>query len=195
MGNAIYGKPRNPVPPALITAAPSLQDQMGILEKRKVHLEKLIEINTQKARDSKTKDESLRFIKLKVMYANELKSLFGMLDKLEGLDNARQRLHFQKDVLAVTAQATSVIKQNTIDADKADDIMDNAREAIDDVAVVTDILSRTDPPSREIQEELDALFEEKKPVPVEQPVIVQFPQVPQQNPTPMEKELRMLVTE
>lgn len=198
MGNNIYGKPKQTAPPpALMTTAPSLQEQISILEKRKTHLETLIEINTEKARNSKTKDEAYRYLKLKSTYVNELKSIFGMLDKLEGLDNARQRLHFQKDTMEVTKQVTSVIKKNTMDVGDAEDIMDNVREAIDDVDRLTEVLGKTDPPSEELQKELDDLFEKPVPVQVEQPVILQFPEVPQQKPTStqMERELRMLVTD
>lgn len=198
MGNHIYGKPKETAPPpALMTTAPSLQEQIDILEKRKTHLHRLIEINHQKARESKTKDEAYRYLKLKANYENELKSIFGMLDKLEGLDSARQRLHFQKNTLEVTKQATAVIKQNTMDIGDAEDIMDNVREAVEDVDRVTEVLGRTEPPSEELQKELDELFE--KPVPVQQPQVQQpeilaFPEVPQQKPSQMEKELRMLAT-
>jgi hypothetical protein len=181
----------------LNTTAPSLQEQITILEKRKTHLERLIEINTQKARESKTKDEAHRYLKLKTTYASELKSIFGMLDKLEGLDNARQRAHFQKNTLEVTKQVTTVIKQNTMDVGEAENIMDDVREAVDDVDRVTKALGETEPPSEELQKELDDLFEKPATVQkpnVQQPEILQFPEVPQQKPaaTQMERELRML---
>lgn len=197
MGNNIYGKPKQTTPPpALITTAPSLQEQITILEKRKSHLEKLIQINDEKARQSTTKDEAYRYLKLKVTYANELKSVFGMLDKLEGLDNARQRLHFQKNTLEVTKQVTHVIKQNTMDVGDAEDILDNVREAVEDIDRVTEVLARTEPPSEELQKELDELFEKPAPVEVRQPEILQFPEVPQQKPvTQMERELRMLASD
>ena len=199
MGNSLYGKPKEtiqPPPPALMSAAPSLQEQISILEKRQTHLDRLIEINHQRARDSKTKDEAYRYLKLKANYENELKSVFGMLDRLEGLDNARQRLHFQKNTLEVTKQVTEVIKKNTMDVSDAEDIMDNVREAVEDVDRVSDVLGRTEPPSEELQKELDNLFEKPAPVPLQQPEILSFPEVPQQKePTQMEKELRMLVTD
>jgi hypothetical protein len=200
MGNNIYGKPKQTAPPpSLITTAPSLQEQITILEKRKTHLERLIEINAEKARDAKTKDEAYRYLKLKTTYANELKSIFGMLDKLEGLDNARQRLHFQKNTLEVTQQVTTVIKQNTVDVGNAEDIMDNVREAIEDVDRVSEVLGRTEPPSEELQKELDDLFERPAPVQepaAQQPEILQFPEVPQQKPvSQMDRELRMLASD
>jgi hypothetical protein len=195
MGNRIFGAPKKPEPSPVKTV-PSLQEQISILEKRKTHLNKLIEIHDQKAKESKTKDEAIRYLKLKIMYANELKSLYGMLDKLEGLENARQRLTFQKNVLDVTKEATVVIKQNTVDPVKAEDILDDVRDAMDDVNEVTNILSRTDPPSRELQDELDALMAPKEPpVEPEVPIVVPLPEVPVQveQITTMDKELRMLV--
>ena len=195
MGNRIFGAPKKPEPSPVKTVH-SLQEQISILEKRKTHLNKLIEIHDQKAKESKTKDEAIRYLKLKIMYANELKSLYGMLDKLEGLENARQRLTFQKNVLDVTKEATVVIKQNTVDPVKAEDILDDVRDAMDDVNEVTNILSRTDPPSRELQDELDALMAPKEPpVEPEVPIVVPLPEVPVQveQTTTMDKELRMLV--
>lgn len=192
MGNHIYGKPKETAPPpALMATAPSLQEQISILEKRKTHLERLIEIHQQKARESKTKDEAYRYLKLKANYENELKSIFGMLDKLEGLDSARQRLHFQKNTLEVTKQVTAVIKQNTVDVGDVEDIMDNVREAVEDVDRVSEVLGRTEPPNEGLQKELDELFEK----PVQQPEILAFPEVPSQKPSQMERELRMLVTD
>ena len=195
MGNRIFGTPKQPETSPAKTY-PSLQEQISILEKRKVHLHKLIEFNLQKAKSATTKDEALRYLKLKVMYENELKTLFGMLDKLEGLDNARQRLLFQKDTLMVTKQATEVLKQNTVDPIKAEDIMDEARYALEEANEVSEILSRTDPPSQELQAEFDALMAPPQEPPVAPPVIISLPEVPQQPPKEepqMEKELRMLV--
>lgn len=186
---SIYGKPTPAEVKPLHSVTPSLQEQISILEKRKTHLGKLIEISVQNARESKTKEEALRFIKLKVKYANEINTIFGMLDKLEGLDNATQRLQFQKSMINVTKQATTVIKENTIDAGKVEDIMDDVEEAMDNVNEVSDILSRINPTSRDVQAELDALFEEAKPIEIK---ILDFPEVPQQ--ISVEKELRILVT-
>ena len=194
MGNRIFGTPKKQEEP--IAQWPSIQEQIAVLEKRKTHLYKMIEINGQKAKDSKTKEEALRYLKLKLMYANELKTMFGMLEKLEGLDNARQRLIFQKDTLMVTKQATDVIKKNTIDPIKAEDIMDEVKYALEEANEVSDILSRTEPPSEELQTELDALVSppQEPPVAPTLPAIVSLPEVPVQvKETPIEKELRMLV--
>lgn len=195
MGNRIFGTPKKPEP-SPVKAAPSLQEQISILEKRKTHLYKLIEINLQKAKESNTKDEAYRYLKLKQMYETELKSLFGMLDRLEGLDNARQRVTLHASTLKVTEQATTVLKANMVDADKADDIMFEVKEAIEEVDRVSEVLGRTDPPSQELQDAFDALVSapQEPPISPALPIIVPLPEVPvQPNETPIEKELRMLV--
>jgi hypothetical protein len=194
MGNRIFGTPKKVEEP--IDPWPTVQEQIKILEKRKTHLNKLIEINGIKAKEFTSKEEALRCLKLKAMYASELKTVFGMLDKLETLDNAHQRIIFQKDTLLVTKQATNVIKQNTIDPIKAEDIMDDIKCAIEEANEVSDILSRTDPPSEELQAELDALVSppQEPPVAPTAPIIVSLPEVPVQvKETPMDKELRILV--
>ena len=194
MGNRIFGTPKKQEEP--VKAWPSIQEQIAVLEKRKTHIYKLIEIQGQKAKEAKTKEEALRYLKLKVMYSNELKTLFGMLEKLEGLDNAHQRILFQKDTLMVTQQATNVIKQNTIDPIKAEDIMDEVRDALDEANEVSEILSRTEPPTDDVQAEFDALMAppQEPPVAPAVPAIVSLPEVPVQvKETPIEKELRMLV--
>lgn len=56
-----------------------LQEIIPILEKRKTHLYKLIEIQQQKANKSKTDDERDEQLKLKVMYETELEKLLKML--------------------------------------------------------------------------------------------------------------------
>jgi hypothetical protein len=193
MGNRIFGTPKKPE--EHVNTWPNIQEQIAILEKRKTHLYKLIELNTQKAKESKTKEESLRYLKLKAMYTNELKTIFGMLEKLEGLDNTHQRIVFQKNTLMVTKQATNVIKQNTVDPIKAEDIMDEVKDVIDDANEVSHILSRTEPPSEELEAEFNSLMAppQEPPVAPTVSVIVSLPEVPVQiKENSMEKELRIL---
>ena len=188
MGNSIYGNPKPPTPPPLKTA-PTLQEQIIILERKKSHLEKLIEGEIQKAKQAKTKEDGIRHLKLKHMYENQMKTIFGMLDRLEGLDEARQRVALHASVIAVTQQATDAIKSHTLDASKVEDTMYDAKEAVDEVNRVSEVLGRSESPSEELQSELDALLD------VPKPVIVPLPEVPvQEEPkTEMEKELRILV--
>lgn len=184
MGNSlsVYGSPKKTVPKSLISVAPSLQEQINVLQKRKRFLEKAIEFDKQKVKESKTKEEAYNCLKQKNTHENELKSILGMLDKLEGLDNARERLQFQKDMLSVTSAATSVIKDNMIDAGKAEAVMDDVSEAIENVNEISNILSSgNERPDYQLQEEVEAMFAEK---PTE-PVIIQMPDVPQQKSKPL----------
>ena len=187
MGNSmsVYGSA--PTKPAsLISVAPSLQEQINVLQKRKRFLEKAIEFDIQKIRESKTKEEAYKCLKLKQTHENEMKSIFGMLDKLEGLDSARERLQFQKDVIAVTSTATAVIKDNMIDASKAEAVMDDISETIENVNEISNILaSGNERPDYQLQEEVEAMFAEKP----KEPVIIQMPDVPQQRIKPVITEM------
>lgn len=176
MGNniSIYGNPKKVSPVPLIAAAPSLQEQINILQKRKIFLDKTIEFDNQKIKQSKTKEEAYRYLKQKQTHENELKSIFAMLDKLEGLDDARERLQYQKDMIHVTDVATNIIKSNMVDANKAEIVMDNVEELINNVNEVSDILSGNQQPDYQLREEVEAMFAER-----EKPqTIIQFPDVP-----------------
>lgn len=195
MGNQIFGKPKEQPP---VKTPPSLQEQILILEKRKTHLQKLIEINYEKAKKSTTKEEAMRYLKLKTNYETELKSIYGMLDRLEGLDNARQRIILQVETVRATEHATDIIKKNTIDSDKVVDIMFEAKDAIEEVDKVSEALGRMDAPNYELEEEVNAMFAERTAPPQqpEVPVILQFPEVPVTRnivEDTSEKELKMLV--
>lgn len=175
MGNAIFGTPKKPEQASVTTSISSVQTQISVLESRKKHLERLIEMYDQKAKESKKQEDVHRYLKQKINYKNELKTVFGMLDKLEGLNNASNQILLQKTTIAVTDQATKVIKSNTIDSDKAEDIMFDAKEAMEDVEKVNEVFSRPEPISEDLQRELDELT---APEPVKQPEFIQFPDVP-----------------
>lgn len=187
MGNHIFGVPKKQEPSPIKTA-PSLQEQIQILEKRITHLNNLIQIHVQKAKEAKTKDEAYRYLKLKQMYETELKGIFGMLDRLEGLDNARHRAILHNTTLNVTENATSILKSITVNPDKADEIMFDVKEAIDEVDRTSEILGKTDPPSQELQDELNVLMAPEAP-----PAIITLPDVPARVENTADKELRMLV--
>lgn len=56
-----------------------LQEIIPILEKRKTHLYKLIEIQQQKANESKTDDQRDGYLRQKVTYETELEKLLKIL--------------------------------------------------------------------------------------------------------------------
>lgn len=188
MGNAIFGKPKEE--PRPVVEPPSIQDQLTILEKRKNHLGKLIEINDKKAKESKTKNEAAHYIKIRVRYENELKSVYGMVEKLENLEHATQQAMFQKDVLNTVKHNTTIIKNNTVDVADAEEIMDNVKEAVDEANEVSNVLARPTTPDADVEAEVDKLFQQEKPT------ILNLPDVPRVVPKPedpVEKELRTLV--
>jgi hypothetical protein len=180
MGNnlSVYGTPQKVSPVPLVAAAPSLQEQINVLQKRKAFLEKTIEFDNQRIKQAKTKEEAYRYLKQKQAHENELNSIFAMLDKLEGLDSARERLQFQKDMIAVTSNATAIIQNNMVDANKAETVMENAEELINNVNEVSNILSNNFQPDYQLREEVEAMFAERE----KKPDIIQFPDVPIQMP-------------
>ena len=199
MGNRIFGTPKKPEEETLsIRNVPTLHEQISVLEKRRLHLEKLINLYDEQAKQSKTKDETMRNLKSKLKYSEELKTVYSMLDKLEGLENARQRIVFQKDIIKATEQATTAIKQNIVDVDKVSDTMVEVENAIEEVNKVNQILSQNNEPSYELEEEYNNLMAEKKQ---EVPMSINLPDVPVQEPIvdiskkEPSPELRMLVSD
>jgi hypothetical protein len=198
MGNRIFGTPKQPEEQKTpIRNIPSLHEQLVVLEKRRLHLEKIINSYEEQAKQSKTKDEAMRNLKLKLKHTDELKTVYAMLDKLEGLENARQRILFQKDIIKATEQATSAIKQNMVDADKVSDTMVEVENAIEEVDKVNQILSQSDAPNQDLEDEYNNLMAEKA-IPKQEPVIsINLPDVPEQEPAVKQpsQELRMLVSD
>lgn len=200
MGNRIFGTPKQPEEQKLsIRNIPTLEEQLSVLEKRRLYLEKTIELYEDQAKKSKTKEEAMRNLKLKLKHQDDLKSVYAMLDKLEGLETARQRIIFQKSVMIATEQANKTIKQHMIDPDKVNDTMFEVQTTLEEVDKVTQVLARTESPSHELEEEYNNLVAEKKePEPV---ILMNLPDVPVQQPItikiPKEEpsaELRMLVS-
>lgn len=200
MGNRMFGTPKEPEEQKLsIRNIPTLEEQLSVLEKRRTHLQKLIELYEDQASKSKTKDETMRNLKLKLKYSDELKTVYAMLDKLEGLENARQRVIFQKNLMTATEQATKTIKQHMMDSDKVSDTMFEVQNTLEEVDKVSEVLTRTESPSHQLEEEYNNLMDKKKSeepiitmnlpdVPVQQPMTIK---IPKEEPSP---ELRMLVS-
>lgn len=178
MGNAVFGTPKKVEPqPSMSSSISSVQSQINVLETRKKQLEALIEMYDKKAKESKSKEDIERYLKQKINYKNQLKTVFGMLDKLEGLNNASNQILFQNTTLKVTEQATKAIKSNTIDSDKAEDIMFDVNDAMSEVDKVSEVFSRPEPISEDLQRELDEL---NAPEPSKTMEPSQFPDVPKQ---------------
>jgi hypothetical protein len=188
MGNAIFGKPVAPPPPE--KKAPSIQEQLTVLEKRKNYLEKLVQTHARKAQESTTKEDALLFLQMKQRHEHDLKNVHAMIERLESLESTTSQVLFQKETLAVVKQATNVINNNKVDIDTAEEIMDNVRDATDDVEQVSNVFAREEPPNPELEAEVNKMFETRPPV------IVNLPDVPRPVPkkeVKVEDELRMLV--
>jgi hypothetical protein len=66
-------------------------------------------------------------------FRNELKTTHAMLEKLEALQGAYQQVRITHEVLRATEGAAQQIRSLGVNAEKADEIMDTARDAIADV--------------------------------------------------------------
>lgn len=195
MGNRIFGKPIVEQPKPKI----SLQEQILILEKRKDHLEKLVDVYDKKAKISSTKEDAIRNLNLKINYGNEIKTLYGMIYKLEKLDRAQQQVEFQKNIITAAKQTTELIKQNMINPDDVSDALFESDEAIKEIEHISEELGRTEPIDQELQAELDKLFtnteEQKVPEVSNVETIIELPTPPTNKvkENEMEKELKMLM--
>lgn len=109
-----------------------------------------------------------------------------MLEKLEALQGAYQQARITRDVLRATEGVAGQIRSLGVDADKADDIMDKARDAIADVEDVNRVLMSPLTRDVDVSEELAQLEAEMVPTHAmpEPPVSVRPPT------PPMVRELR-----
>lgn len=119
-------------------------------------------------------------------FREEQKRLCAMLEKLDMLNGTYQQARLTRDTLLVTEAATAKIKDLGINADKADDIMDNARDAIADIEDVNRVIMAPLTRDADVSEELAQLESEIAPAHVmpEPPVVVRPPT------PPMVRELR-----
>ena len=159
MGN-LYGKPK----PAPAPAPPSTEDQLTKLEKRKTYAQTRINHATEKAKECVQANDRAgaeRWLKQAAQFRAEIKSLYAMIAQLEALQGTYQQARITRDVLLTTDGAANQIRSLNITADKADDIMDRARDAIADVEDVNRVLMG--PISREpdVSAELAALEAEE----------------------------------
>jgi len=192
MGNYIFGAPKTQVVPEKPEV--SIREKIMMLEKRKSYLE-LLAANAQKsAKEATSKDTALRYIKSKNMYLKEIQSIHGMLEKLETLENARQRIMISKDVLDVTKQANQAIKINMMDPDKVEDFMDEMAETINQADDVTRVIGAPLTSNFEAEQELEEMLRENNAV-VPPPTAVPMPLPPTKLPTQEKtvEEIRMLI--
>lgn len=158
-------KPAKPTP-IVQEKTPSVEEQIKYLEKRKINLETLINSNIKLARQALSKKDNVasqRYMKTVHRLRTELANIHAMIDKLDELHHTTQKMRMQKDVLNVTDKATNTLKQITIDPSRADEIMDNMQEAIENVTEVSEVFGKmTVSPS--IEKELNDMMGEPEPV-------------------------------
>jgi DNA repair exonuclease SbcCD ATPase subunit len=188
MGN-LYGKPK-PTPNA---PAPSTEDQLTKLEKRKTYTQARIENATTKAKEciqTNDKPGAERWLRQVTQLRSELKTIYAMITKLETLQATYQQSRMTRDVLQTTEAATVQIRSLNMDADKADIIMDSARDVIADMDDVNRVILGPLTREPDVSEELAALESEEIKVHVmpEPPLATIRPPTP-----PMVRELRAAI--
>jgi hypothetical protein len=188
MGN-IYGKPKPTPAPA---QAPSTQDQLTKLEKRKAYAQTHVDHATTKAREcvqSGDKPGAERWLRQATQYRSEIKSLYAMIAKLETLQGTYQQARITRDTLLATEGATSQIRALNMTADKADAIMDSARDAMADLEDINRVIMGPISREQDVSEELAALEAEAVKVhAMPEPPVGVRPPTP-----PMVRELRELI--
>ena len=141
MGN-LYGKPKPQ--PAPILPVTSMEEQLRVLEKRKVYTESRINHATEQAKaciQTNDKSGAERWLRQIKGFRTEQKNIYAMMEKLDALQGSYQQARIARDVLRVTESAAGQIRGLGLNADKADDIMDRARDAIADVEDVNRVMA------------------------------------------------------
>jgi hypothetical protein len=166
-----------------------------MLEKRKAYLEVLAANCLKNATEATSKDTALRHLKSKHMYLQEIQTINGMLEKLETLENARQRTMITKDVLHVTSFATHDIKSNMVDPDKVEDLMDDMADTIAQSEEIAKVIGAPLTSNFTVEQEFEDLIREKQnTVVVPPPITTQMPTPPTTQPISQQsEEIRMLV--
>lgn len=170
---------------------PSLADKIGDLEKRKKYLETNAQNYTTKARECATQQDKLgakRYLLSAKRCQDELQKTFGMLVRLEELKYAQDNTRINRDVLLSMESGTRVLGQTVVDIDRAETIVDNMEEAIQNAQEVSDVFTRTMPNESSVEKELEEMMRQPEPLPQ---IPTHLPKISAQ-PVGMESELRAL---
>ncbi len=163
--------------PATITVA----KQLEILEKRRIQKEALIRSCTEDAKRLVALQDSkgaLYKLKTKRRHEEELSKIFVMMDKLAEIQHTTESAKITAGVFRATEVGTSAIRSVGLDVDKADEILEASRDAIDGVNDVSAVFGRmeVDP---DIERELAEMTTIQIPV---------LPAIPTHVPVPMTSE-------
>lgn len=181
------GSSQSHAPKPLPEKVVSLSDKIGDLEKRKRYLETNAQNYAIKARECATQQDRLgakRYLLSAKRCQDELQKTFGMLVRLEELKYAQDNTRINRDVLLSMENGTRVLKQSVVDIDRADAIVDNMEDAMQNAQEVSDVFTRTMPNESSVEKELEELMRQDLPQ-----LPTQLPQIPTQ-PVDMEAELR-----
>lgn len=170
----------------------SLEEKIGDLEKRKKYLETNAQNYTTKARECAAQKDTLgakRYLLSAKRCQGELQKLYGMLVRLEELKHARDNMGMNRDVLLSIEKGTRVLAQNNMNADRAETIMDNMEDAVQNVQEVSDVFARGMMNEPNVDRELAELMAQDQSVPQ---VPTELPKVPTAPVVGIEAELQEL---
>lgn len=185
MGSSQSKKPV-PVPERVA----SLEEKIGDLEKRKKYLETNAQNYTTKAKECATQKDMLgakRYLLSAKRCQDEVKKVYGMLVRLEELKHARDNMGMNRDVLRSIENGTRVIGQNTLSVERAETIVDNMEEAIQNVQEVSDVFARGMMNEPNVDRELAELMST-----AQDHIPIDLPKVPTHAVSTMEVELEEL---
>lgn len=180
---------KKPVP--VPEKAPSLEEKIGHLEKRKKYLETNAQNYTTKAKECASQMDRLgakRYLLSAKRCQDELQKIYGMLVRLEELKHAQDNTRMNRDVLLSIENGTRVLGQNTVNVDRAENIMDNMEEAVQNAQEVSDVFTRGMLNEPNVDKELEEMMQQPAPLPQ---IPTGLPKIPTHT-VGMEAELQQL---
>ena len=155
--------PPAPAPAPAPSPPPSLDEKIGHLEKRKKYLEVNIRNYTDKAKECiAQKDEigAKRYLVSAKRCRDELPKVYGMLVRLEEMKHAQETTRINRDVLLSIEHGTKNLGETTMNIDRAETIIDNLEEAMQNAHEITDVFTRTTPNDPSVDAELAEMMKE-----------------------------------
>ena len=162
----------------VVEKPPSLEEKIGHLEKRKKYLETNAQNYTNKAKECATQGDRLgakRYLLSAKRCQDELQKIYGMLVRLEELKHAQDNSRMNRDVLLSMENGTRMLGQNTVNVDRAENIMDNMEEAIQNAQEVSDVFSRGMLNEPNVEKELEEMMRQPDPLPQ---IPTELPKIP-----------------
>jgi len=165
---SIMGSSQSKKPVPVPEKVPSLEEKIGHLEKRKKYLETNAENYKNKARECASQMDKLgakRYLLSSKRCQDELQKIYGMLVRLEVLKHAQENTRMNRDVLLSLENGTRLLGQNTVNVDRAENIVDNMEEAMQNAQEVSDVFTRGMLNDPNVDKELEEMMREPVPLP------------------------------